>query len=87
MAGVKYIAKTGINFDGLKGKPRVEVGKPIPEGVPEKEIAQLMASGAIEEVKEDSLSAAVRTSGNSLESLSTSVDAFQGTIKSAKGKE
>ena len=52
MASVKkHIAKTGINFDGLKGKPRVEAGDPIPESVPEATIQDLLHDGAIEEMK------------------------------------
>lgn len=56
MAGVKpttekprYVATTGINFDGLKGKPRVEAGQVIPAEVSDKEIQELLASGVIKE--------------------------------------
>lgn len=53
MAGVtkKYIAKVGISFDGLKDKPRVEPGQPIPEKLDQKTIDDLLANGDIEEVK------------------------------------
>lgn len=47
----KYIAKVGLDFDGLKGKPRVEKDEPVPANVPESEIKQLLADGMIEEVK------------------------------------
>jgi hypothetical protein len=51
MAGVKkYKAKVGLNFDGLKDKPRVEPGKPIPADVPAQEIAELLKIDAIEEI-------------------------------------
>ena len=45
----KYVAKVGLDFDGLKGKPRVEAGEKIPAGVDAKEIAQLLADKQIEE--------------------------------------
>lgn len=53
MAGVekKYTAKVGLNFDGLKDKPRVEVGERIPDNVSDSEIKQLLRDGAIEESK------------------------------------
>lgn len=52
MAGVKqYRAKVGINFDGLKGKPRVEPGELIPEGVKPEVLKDLLDNGDIEEVK------------------------------------
>ena len=44
-----YITKVGLNFDGLKGKPRIEAGEPIPANVPESEIKQLLSDGHIEE--------------------------------------
>lgn len=47
----KYIAKVGLNLDGLKGKPRVEAGEPIPDNVPKEEIEQLLNDGQIEEAK------------------------------------
>jgi len=47
----KYVAVVGINFDGLKGKPRIEPGDPIPSEVPQKEIDELVASGIVEEVR------------------------------------
>ena len=45
----RYIALVGLNFDGLKNKPRVESGKPIPDGLDAKEIAQLLRDGHIKE--------------------------------------
>ena len=45
----EYIAVQGINFDELKGKPRVEPGESIPDGVDPKVIAELLANGAIKE--------------------------------------
>lgn len=48
----RYIAKVGINFDGLKDKPRVEPGQLIPNNVPEATIKDLLADGVIEEAKE-----------------------------------
>lgn len=45
----KYIALVGLNFDGMKGKPRVEAGDRIPDGVDAKEIAQLLKDKQIEE--------------------------------------
>lgn len=45
----KYIALNGINFDGLKGKPRVEIGDPIPEGVSAEDIKDLLANEDIKE--------------------------------------
>lgn len=42
-----YVATVGLNFDGLKDKPRVEAGELIPATVPEAEIKQLLADGAI----------------------------------------
>lgn len=44
MAGVRYIAKTGIDFNDL----RVEAGDPIPE-ISQAEIQELLAIGAVEE--------------------------------------
>lgn len=53
MASVKrYIAKVGINFDGLKDKPRVEAGQQIPITVSDATIKDLLKDGIIEEVKE-----------------------------------
>jgi hypothetical protein len=52
MVGVKkYVAKVGLDFEGIKDKPRVEPGEPIPV-ISEKEIKELLAIDAIEEVKE-----------------------------------
>lgn len=48
----KYIAKVGINFDGLKPPVRVEAGQSIPSNVPEQTIQELLHDGAIEEVVE-----------------------------------
>jgi len=45
----KYIATVGLDFDGLKDKPRVEAGEPVPDGVDAKEIAQLLTDGQIKE--------------------------------------
>lgn len=45
----KYVALNGIDFDGLKGKPRVETGDPIPEGVSPDDIKDLLANGDIKE--------------------------------------
>lgn len=52
MASVKkkYIAKSGIDFEGLKPKVRVESGDPIPEKVDQKTIDDLLAGGDIEEI-------------------------------------
>ena len=47
----KYIAKVGIDFEGLKDKPRVEASQPIPADVPEAEIKQLLKDDQIEEAK------------------------------------
>lgn len=47
----KYIAKVGLDFDGLKDKPRVEPGEPIPAGLKQSEIDELLALDQIEEVK------------------------------------
>lgn len=48
----KYVAKVGLDFEGLKDKPRVEPGEPIPEGVKASEIDALLALGQIEEEKQ-----------------------------------
>lgn len=45
----RYVALNGINFDGLKGKPRVEIGDAIPEGVTLDDIKDLLANGDIKE--------------------------------------
>lgn len=45
----EYVALVGLNFDGLKGKPRVETGEIIPKEVDAKEIAQLLADKHIKE--------------------------------------
>ena len=45
----KYIARVGINFDLLKGKPRVEAGQAIPDAATDKDIADLLAINAITE--------------------------------------
>lgn len=53
MAGIKkYIAKVGINFEGLRPPVRVEKGDPIPITVPDTTIKDLLSDGAIEEVKQ-----------------------------------
>lgn len=55
-----YVALNGINFDGLKGKPRVEKGDPIPEGVTAEDIKDLLANKDIKEADGfDNLTAAV----------------------------
>jgi hypothetical protein len=46
-----YYAKVGIDFEGLKGKPRVEAGDPVPEGLKPKELEQLEKAGMIEKVE------------------------------------
>lgn len=55
MAGVsekkKYVAKVGLDFDGLKGKPRVEAGEKLPEGLKQSEIDELIKMGQAEEMK------------------------------------
>ena len=47
----QYIAKMGIDFEGLKGKPHCEPGDTIPDGVSEATIKDLLANGDIEEAK------------------------------------
>lgn len=47
----KYVAQTGINFEGLKGKPRVEAGQHIPEGLKPEQIEALLDIKAIKEVE------------------------------------
>lgn len=47
----KYIAVVGINFDGLKGKPRAEPGDPIPDGLKPETIKDLLANGDIKEAE------------------------------------
>jgi hypothetical protein len=56
MAGVKdqlkrYVAVVGIDFEGLKDKPRVDAGETIPAGIDPKVIADLLANGDIKEVE------------------------------------
>jgi len=46
-----YYAKVGIDFEGLKGKPRVEAGDPVPEGLKQKELDQLLKDDMIEKVE------------------------------------
>lgn len=55
MAGVKrkYIAQTGINFDGRKGKRRFEAGEELPGDIDQAEIEDLIELGAIK-AKEES---------------------------------
>lgn len=48
----KYVCVTGMDFEGLKGKPRVEAGQPIPDGLTDKQIKEYLAGGLIEEAKE-----------------------------------
>ena len=45
----KYVATVGISFEGLKGKPRVEAGDPLPDGVPADVIKDLLENGDIKE--------------------------------------
>lgn len=47
----KYIAKVGITFEGIKGKPHIEPGDPIPDGVKPETIKDLLEHGDIEEAK------------------------------------
>ena len=56
MAGISkekkgYIATTGIDFEGLKGKPHCEPGDALPDGVTEATIKDLLANGDIQEAK------------------------------------
>ena len=46
-----YIAVHGIDFEGLKDKPHVEPGDPVPEGLDAKVIDDLLACRDIEEAK------------------------------------
>lgn len=48
----KYIALTGINFEALKPRVRIEKGDSIPASVPDATIKDLLSDGAIEEIKE-----------------------------------
>lgn len=45
----QYVAVNGINFEGLKDKPRVEAGGLIPEGVDAATIQDLLDGGDIRE--------------------------------------
>lgn len=45
----RFICVTGMDFEGLKGKPRVEAGKPIPDGLTEKQIKEYLEAGLIKE--------------------------------------
>ena len=47
----QFIAKIGIDFEGLKPEAHVDVGDPIPASVSAEEIDELIAIGAIEEKK------------------------------------
>jgi hypothetical protein len=47
----RYIAVRGINFEGLKDKPRIEPGQRIPEAVPSEDIQALLSIDAIREAK------------------------------------
>lgn len=47
----KYVAKVGIDFEGLKGKPHCEPGDPLPDGVKEETIKDLLECGDIKEAK------------------------------------
>lgn len=46
----KYVCATGMNFESLKGQPRVEAGQPIPEGLTPKQIKEYIEGGLIKEV-------------------------------------
>lgn len=54
-----YIATVGLDFDGLKGKPRVEPGDPIPGGVKQDVIDDLLANGDIKESEQQRTSATI----------------------------
>ena len=46
---IKYVAVNGIDCDGLKGKPHIKPGEPVPDGIDPKDIEALLASGDIKE--------------------------------------
>lgn len=46
----KYVVVTSIDCEGLKGRPHVEKGKAVPEGIPSEDIKALLASGDIKEL-------------------------------------
>lgn len=45
----KYVVVTAIDCDGLKGKPHIGKGKPVPDGLDPKDIEALLDSGDIKE--------------------------------------
>lgn len=45
----KYVVVTAIDCDGLRGKPHIGKGKPVPDGLDPKDIEALLASGDIKE--------------------------------------
>lgn len=47
----QFIAKTGIDFEGLNPPARVEAGDPIPDDLESTQIEDLLALDAIEEVE------------------------------------
>lgn len=47
----KYIATTGIDFDGLKPPVRVEKGEEVPVGVKPETIKDLLDNGDIKEAE------------------------------------
>ena len=46
-----YVAKVGLDFEGLKGKPRIEPGERLPEGLNAGEIQELLDLNQIEEAQ------------------------------------
>lgn len=46
----KYVCVTPMDFEGLKGKPHVEAGKPIPDGLTKEQIKEYLEGGMIKEV-------------------------------------
>lgn len=48
----RYIATTGIDFEGCKPSVRVEAGDSIPASIKPDEIKDLLAQGSIREVVE-----------------------------------
>jgi hypothetical protein len=45
----KYVAVNAVYCDGLKGKPEVKPGEPVPVGIDPEDIKALLASGDIKE--------------------------------------
>lgn len=48
----KYVATTGIDFEGCKPAVRVEAGDPIPNSIKPEEIEDLLEQDLIREVTE-----------------------------------